>query len=90
MTFRTNQPGSALESLSAFWELSMQNRAMDLRPNSILNGTTLSIFVLAFELSLLLFQSTHSTQIGSGGPGFCLYQAAAAPPPQPQHGGAAP
>jgi hypothetical protein len=44
-----------------------------------LNGTTLSIFALAFELSPLLFQSTHSTQIGSGGLGFCFYQAAAAP-----------
>lgn len=31
MTFRTNQPGSALASLSAFLEQSMQNRAMDLR-----------------------------------------------------------
>ncbi|KAI3764999.1 hypothetical protein L2E82_15019 [Cichorium intybus] len=32
MTFRTNQPGSVLASLSAFWKQSMQkNRAMDLR-----------------------------------------------------------
>lgn len=30
MTFRTNQPGSALASLSAFWERSTQNRAMDI------------------------------------------------------------
>lgn len=48
MTFRTNQPRSTLESISAFWELSIQNRAMDLRPNYILNCMTLSLCVLAF------------------------------------------
>lgn len=42
-----------------------QNRAMD---NSTLNGTTLSISALAFELSPFFFQSTHSTQIAPVAP----------------------
>ena len=33
-----------------------------------MNGTTLSISALAFELSPLLFQSTHSTQIAPVAP----------------------
>nr|GEY17197.1 ribonuclease H-like domain-containing protein [Tanacetum cinerariifolium] len=36
MTLRTNQPGSVLASLSAFWKQSMQkNRAMDLSSNIV-------------------------------------------------------
>ena len=51
MTFRTNQPGSALASLSAFWERSTQNRAMDLR--RIPFGTTRLFLFLRWNLSCL-------------------------------------
>ena len=63
MSFRTNQPESAFASLSAFWEQSMQqNKAMDLR-RIPLWSITLSIFVLAFQLSPFLFQSKEFMQI---------------------------
>lgn len=76
MTFRTNQPGSALASLSAFWEQSMQNRAMDLRK---IPFWTARLF-LFLRLSCLpsSFNDTLDAD-SSGGPGFCLYQAAATP-----------
>ena len=90
MTFRTNQPGSAFASLSAFWEQSMQqNRAMDLR-RIPLWSTTLYISVLAFELSPFLFQSKHSTQIAPVAPASASIRRRQPPPPHPQHRGAAP
>lgn len=78
MTFRANQPGSVLASLSAFWKQSMQkNRAMDL--NSTFFGTTLSISAPTFELSLFFLSIDTLDADNSGGPRFCLYQAATAP-----------
>lgn len=60
MTFRTNQPGSALASLSAFWEQSMQqNRATDLR-RIPLWSTTLSISALAWHLGCLPSRKTRA------------------------------
>ena len=78
MTFRTNQPGSALESLSAFWEQSMQNRALDLRKMTF--GTARLFLFLRWHLSCLPSIGTLDAD-SSGGPGFCLYQAATAPTP---------
>lgn len=81
MTFRTNQPGSALASLSAFWKQSMQkNRAMDLRRIPLFSARLfLSISALTFELSLFFLSIDTLDADNSGGPRFCLYQAATAP-----------
>lgn len=80
MTLRTNQPGSALASLSAFWEQSMQNGAMDLRRMKL--WTARLFLFLRWHLSCLpsSFLSIDTLDAdSSGGPGFCLYQAAIAP-----------
>lgn len=81
MTFRTNQPRSALASLSAFWEQSMQNRSS--------NGWILEEFHFERHDSFYFFAGIDFVSPplsidtldadSSGGPGFCLYQAAAAP-----------
>lgn len=88
MTFRTNQPGSALASLLCILG-AQQNRAMDLR-RIPLSSTTLSISALAFELSPFLFQSKDSMQIALVAPASASIRRRQNPPPQPQYGGAAP
>lgn len=78
MTFRTNQPGSALASLLCILG-AQQNRAMDLR-RIPLSSTTLSISALAFEFLQNLPLSIERLDADrSGGPRFCLYQAATEP-----------
>lgn len=79
MTFRTNQPGSALEILSAFWEQSIQNLAMDLRRIQLWSEGHNSFYFCAgiWVVSPPLSIDTLDAD-SSGGPGFCLYQAATA------------
>ena len=89
MTFRTNQPGSALASLSAFWEQSMQNRAMDLRRIPLWTARLFLFLFLCWHStsSTLLFPSAHSTQIAPVAPASASIRRRQPLPPQPQHGG---
>lgn len=68
-----DQRGSALESISAFWEQSMQNRAMDLKRIPLWMARLFS-FLRRWVISSFLSIGTLNAD-SSGDPGFCLYQA---------------
>ena len=71
MTFRTNQPGSALATQVSlhFWSRACKIEQWILEEfNFEGHDSFFFFFALAFELSSFLFQSTHSTQIAPVAP----------------------